>query len=112
MSLAQNVSDHVPQELPRAINVARSLSPDVTQVFYLDGKDMQQSQYQNNRWSQGSVGSSFPSPDVSNAPLGAVGDNSTTVNMYFVVNGAIHEVSSSTTSDQWSVNDYTVGDYN
>lgn len=65
----QNISATVPKELPRSIGVTRSDGPDVTQVFYIDGIEMQQVQYSNNKWSIGDLGSSVGNSSISNGPM-------------------------------------------
>jgi len=98
-------------ELPRSFGIPRSETPDVTQVFFLDGVVMQQSQYSNNKWSSGTLGPSMPKSSVSNGPLSAVGWNSTAVRLYYVINGEIREVASEAALGQWSVGSMTPDEY-
>ncbi|KAK0618948.1 hypothetical protein B0T14DRAFT_554367 [Immersiella caudata] len=106
-----NISAAVPTELPRSLGVTRSDTPDATQVFFLDGLVMQQSQYSNNKWSSGTLGPSMPNSSISNGPLGAVGWNSTAVRLYYVVNGKIREVASEAVYGQWRVGTMTPDQY-
>jgi hypothetical protein len=109
--LAQNISATTPEELPRAIGIARSDTPDVTQVFYLDGIEMQQVQYSNNKWSIGDVGSSMPNSSISNGPIAVVGWNDTAVRVYYVVDNSIKEVASESGYGQWEIGTMPPDDY-
>ncbi|KEF55355.1 uncharacterized protein A1O9_08105 [Exophiala aquamarina CBS 119918] len=102
-SVVQNISATIPEELPRSIGVVRSDAPDVTQVFYLDGTEMQQVQYSNNVWSISALGSSMPSSSISNGPLGAAGWDNTATRLYFVIDGSIQSVASESVYGQWQL---------
>lgn len=107
----QNVSATVPSELPRALGVTRSDTPDVTQVFFLDGVVMRQVQYSNGKWAGGDLGSSMPKSGISNGPMAVVGWNATAVRMYFVVDNKIREVASEDVYGQWQSGTMTPDNY-
>ncbi|EXJ78351.1 hypothetical protein A1O3_09512 [Capronia epimyces CBS 606.96] len=110
-SAVQNISATIPKELPRSIGVARSDTPDVTQIFYLDGIEMQQAQYSNNGWSNSNLGSSTPNSSISNGPMAAVGWNDTAVRLYYVDDNAIVEVASESTYGTWELGTMDPDDY-
>ncbi|KAK5052061.1 hypothetical protein LTR84_002865 [Exophiala bonariae] len=110
-SVAQNITAPIPKELPRFLRAVRSDTPDVTQLYYLDGTEMQQVQYSNNRWSIGDFGSSMYNSSISNGPLGAVGWNATAVRLYYVVEGGIREVASESVYGQWLIGGMAADDY-
>jgi hypothetical protein len=78
----------IPSILPRALAVARSTDPDLTQLFYLDNSTVRGIHYLSNQWGSISSTSSLPESQLENGPLAAVGLEGGETRLYMVAGAA------------------------